>query len=185
MTKIIWHVTMSVDGFIAGPDDTMDWAFGHGPAGPVADELVQTTGAILAGRRWHDSAMALHDGRAGIYGGAWTGPVLVLTHHAPADPPDPEIRFVGGPIEDAVAHAREAAGGKHVGIFGAQTARQCLDAGLLDEIVIHLAPVLLGDGVRLYGGPGFPRVQLERIDATLSPQLTDLRFRVRRDRAGS
>jgi dihydrofolate reductase len=178
MTKIIWHVTMSVDGFIAGPDDAMDWAFGHGPAGPIAHEVMESTGAILAGRRWHDVAMARYDGRTGIYGGGWTGPVLVLTHRPPADAPDPAIEFVGGPIEDAVASARVAASGKDVGIFGAQTARQCLDAGLLDELVVHVAPVLLGNGVRLYGGPGFGRVELERVGATLSPQLADLRFRV-------
>jgi dihydrofolate reductase len=180
MTQIIWHVTMSLDGFIAGSDDSMDWAFGHGPAGAVADEVMESTGAILAGRRWHDVAMARYHGRDGIYGGRWTGPVLVLTHHPPANPPDPEIRFVGGPIEDAVGSARAAAGGKHVGIFGAQTARQCLEAGLLDEVVVHIAPVLLGDGVRLYGGDGAVPVALERLDAMLSLQLTDLRFRVLR-----
>ena len=179
MAQIHWHVTMSLDGYIAGPDDATDWAFGHGPAGPVADELLASTGAILAGRRWHDGAMAKHDGRAGIYGGRWSGPVLVVTHRPPDDPPDPEITFVSGPIDHAVAEARKAAGGRSVVIFGASTARQALDAGLLDEIIVHLAPVLLGDGVRLYGD-GAPQVELERIDATLSPQLTDLRFRVRR-----
>ncbi len=63
-------------------------------------------------------------------------------------------------------------------IFGANTARQCLDAGLLDEIVIHLAPVLLGDGIRLHGGPGVGRVDLERTALAQAGQLTDLRFRV-------
>jgi dihydrofolate reductase len=178
MAKLIWHITMSVDGFIAGPGDTMDWAFGHGPAGPLATAIPEAAGAILGGRRWHDAAMAHLDGRAGIYGGTWTGPILVVTSHPPADPPEPDIVFVDGPIENAVASAREAAGGKDVVVFGAQTARQCLDAGLLDELVIHIAPVLLGDGVRLYGGEGFERVALERVDATLSPQLADLRYRV-------
>ena len=54
MTQTTWHVTMSLDGFIAGPDDAMDWAFGHGPSGPVADEVMETTGAILAGHRYAD-----------------------------------------------------------------------------------------------------------------------------------
>jgi dihydrofolate reductase len=179
MTRTIWHITMSLDGYIAGPDDTMDWAFGHGPAGPIADEVMASTGAILAGRRWHDVAMARYQGRDGIYGGRWTGPVLVLTHQPPAEPPDPEIRFVTGGIQAAVAAARDAAGDANVGVFGASIARQCLERGLLDEIVVHIAPVLLGDGVRLYGGDGAPRVELERIDATVSPQLADLRFRVR------
>jgi riboflavin biosynthesis pyrimidine reductase len=63
-------------------------------------------------------------------------------------------------------------------IFGANTARQCLDAGLLDEIVVHVVPVLLGDGVRLHGGPGVGQVDLERTAISQSGQLTDLRFRV-------
>jgi dihydrofolate reductase len=180
MTQIIWHVTMSLDGFIAGPDDSMDWAFGHGPSGPLADDVMRSTGAILAGRRWHDAAMARYDGRAGIYGGRWSGPVLVLTHRPPAHPPDPEIRFLSGDVEEAVAAARAAADGRNVELFGARTARQCLDAGLVDEIVVHVAPVLLGDGVRLYGGDGAAPVALERVDATVSPQLTGLRFRVKR-----
>jgi dihydrofolate reductase len=176
----VWHVTMSLDGYIAGPEDAMDWAMGHGSAGPVAGEIRDTTGAILAGRRWHDVAMARFGGRAGIYGGQWHGPVFVLTHQAPNDPPDTEITFLSGPIEDAVAAARDAAGERRLGIFGAAVARQMLDAGLLDEIVVHIAPVLLGAGVRLYGEGGASRVPLERIDATLSPQLTDLHFRVTR-----
>ena len=176
----IWHVTMSLDGFITGPDDdTIGWTAGYGGVGPMADEVARTTGAILAGRRWHDVATAKYDGRAGIYGGHYTGRVLVLTHTPPADPPDPEIVFVSGSIEDAVAKAHEAANGKRVGIFGANVAGQVIAAGLLDEIVAHVVPVLLGDGVRLYGsGAADPTVRLERIDATLSPQITDLRFRV-------
>lgn len=169
---------MSLDGYIAGPGGTMDWAQGHGPAGPVADEIRDTTGAILAGRRWHDVAMARYAGRAGIYGGQWQGPVFVLTHQPPDDPPDPAITFVPGPVADALATAREAAGDGRVGIFGAAVVRQLLAGGLLDEIVVHIAPVLLGAGVRLYGDDGAPPVTLERTGATLSPQLTDLRFRV-------
>jgi hypothetical protein len=82
----VWHTTMSLDGYIAGPGDTMDWAQGHGPAGPVAEEIRDATGAILAGRRWHDVAMERYGARAGIYGGQWNGPVLVLTHEPPSDP---------------------------------------------------------------------------------------------------
>jgi dihydrofolate reductase len=177
MTQTTWHVTMSLDGFIAGPDDTMDWAFGHGPAGPVADEMLESTGAVLGGRRWHDIAFARYHGRAGIYGGRWSGPLLVLTHEPPSDPPDPTVVFLAGTIEDAVAAGRDAAAGKRLGLFGASIARQAIAAGLLDEIVVHIAPVLLGDGVRLYGD-GASTVNLERIDATVSPQLTDLRLRV-------
>jgi dihydrofolate reductase len=177
MSKILWHITMSLDGYIAGPDDSMDWAFGHGSS-PLADEVMKSTGAILAGRRWYDVATAKYAGRDGIYGGAWTGAVFVLTHRPP-DPDDQEITFLSVGIEEAVGTARESAGNKNLGIFGASIAQQCLAAGLLDEIVIHLAPVLLGDGVPLYGGSGAGPVELERTASAESGQLTDLRFSVR------
>ena len=173
----VWHVTMSLDGFIAGPGDSMDWMSRESGGSPMADEVREATGAILAGRRWYDVATAKYDGRAGIYGGAWTGPVLVLTHHPPADPGDPLLSFVTGPLDDALAAARGAAGGRAVEIFGADVARQCLAAGLLDEIVVHVAPVLVGDGVRFHG-PGGQRVALERTELAAPGPHTDLRFRV-------
>jgi dihydrofolate reductase len=176
--KVVWHVTMSLDGFIAGPDDAMEWAFERDETpSRVADE-VMATGAILAGRRWYDVATSRYAGREGIYGGAWTGPVFVLTHRLPDAPHDPGITFLSDGIEGAVATARAAAEGKNLEVFGATTAQQCLDADLLDEIVVHLAPLLLGDGVRFYGGPGVGRVDLERTTVAESGQLTDLRFRV-------
>jgi dihydrofolate reductase len=177
MDKVIWHVTMSLDGFIAGPDDAMDWAFGYS-ASPLADEVMDATGAILAGRRWFDVATRLYRGTAGIYGGAWTGPVFVLTHRPPAPSEDSTVTFLSDGIEEAVATAGAAAGNKNLEIFGADTARQCLQEGLIDEIVIHLAPVLLGDGVRLYGGHDVESVGLERTALAEAGQLTDLRFRV-------
>jgi dihydrofolate reductase len=172
MTKLIWHITMSVDGFIAGPDDAMDWAFRVSGRSPLADEMKETTGAILGGRRWWDGAVAKHDGVRGIYGGQWTGPVFVLTTHPEDAPEDPAVTVLSDRLEDAVATARAAAGGKNVQIFGANLAQQCLDAGLLDEIVIHVAPVLLGDGVRLYGPPGATR----QVD--LDGHMSDLRYAV-------
>jgi dihydrofolate reductase len=176
MSNVIWHVTMSVDGFIAGPGDSMDWAFAAGGANAIADDVREKTGAIVAGRRWYDVATSKYGGTGGIYGGAWSGPVFVLTHR-PA-PDDPSVTFLSDGIRSAVATAREAAGGESVGIFGANVARQTIEAGLLDEIVIHLAPVLLGDGVRLYGGRGAGRVNLERTAVAESGQVVDLRFRV-------
>lgn len=182
--KVLWHVTMSLDGFIAGADDDMDWVF-EVDAGPsaIADEIIDTIGAILAGRRWYDMVTNPDRreeiyGRNGVYGGRWRGPILVLTSR-PSDVRDDEgIRLLSGSIEDAVAAARTAAEGKDVVVFGASIAEQCLRAGVLDEIVVHLAPLLLGDGIRLYGGPGVGRVDLERTAVAASGQLTDLRFRV-------
>jgi dihydrofolate reductase len=176
--RVLWHVTMSLDGFIAGPDHEMEWAFGAGEPSAIADEVMNATGAILAGRSWYDVATARYNGRAGIYGGAWTGPVFVLTHHPPDAPEDAEFVFLSDGVADAVATARAAAGGKNVEIFGADVARQCLEEGLVDEIVVHIAPLLLGDGIRLYGGPGFRRIALERTESGEAGHLTSHRFRV-------
>ena len=178
--SVICHHTMSLDGFIAGPDDSMDWAFSQGEATSLAGETMRRVGAILAGRRWYELAMERWDGVDGIYGGAYEGQVFVLTHRPPDDSGDPRISFVSGGIEEAVATAQDAAHGRDVGIFGGSLTRQCLRAGLLDEIVIHLAPVLLGGGVRLYGGEGDGHIELERISLGEAEQLTDLRFRVAR-----
>ena len=174
----ICHHTMSLDGFIAGPGDSIDWAFAHGETTALGDETMKRIGAILAGRRWYDLATARWDGVDGIYGGAYEGRVFVLTHRPPDDSGDPRISFISDGIKGAVATAQAAAGDKDVGIFGASLSSQCLQAGLLDEIVIHLAPVLLGGGVRLYGGDGDRQIELERISLGEAKKLTDLRFRV-------
>jgi dihydrofolate reductase len=180
MSKVLWHVTMSLDGFIAGPGDDMTWVFDHWGEGPnpTADKVIEETGAIVIGRRTYE----VEDrDRPGIYGGAWSGPYFVLTHEPPANPPEWMTgEFIDEGIETAVARADAAAEGKAVGVFGAGIARQCLDAGLLDEIVVHVAPVLLGDGVRLFDAAGGRRIDLERTQLDRTGQLTDLRFRVRR-----
>jgi dihydrofolate reductase len=175
---VLWHVTMSLDGFIAGPGDAMDWAFRHGRPGPVAQEVIDRTGAILAGRRGFDLGTKPGSQPKGIYGGAWSGPVFVLTHHPDDAPAIDGITYLSNGIEDAVATARAAAGDKDVGIFGASIARQCLDRGLIDEIVIHLVPELLGEGVRLYDAPGIAPIRLERTGLWDPGAITDLRFRV-------
>jgi dihydrofolate reductase len=179
---VVWHVTMSLDGFITGPDDSMEWAFEYPGPNRIADEVMESTGAILAGRRWYDVATAHYRGRGGIYGGAWDGPVFVLTHQPPDAPVDEGITFLTGGVEDAVATAKRAAGEGNLEIFGANVAAQCLDAGLLDELVVHIAPVLLGDGVRLYGDAVTARapIALELTDLAESGRLTSLRFRVKR-----
>jgi len=102
----------------------------------------------------------------------------VLTHRPPDAREDPTITFLPDDIHGAVARARAAADGKNVVVIGASIARQCIDAGLVDEILVHVAPVLLGDGVRFFSRPGAGHVELERISVTQSGQITDLRFRV-------
>ena len=113
-----------------------------------------------------------------VYGGAWTGPQFVLTHYPPDGEQDPTITFVTEDIHSAVDRAREAADGKNVVLIGASIARQCIEAGLIDEILVHLAPILLGDGVRFYGSTDSEAVDLQVVSVTRSGQVTNLRFRV-------
>jgi dihydrofolate reductase len=142
----------------------------------TAREVIAETGAIVMGRRTYEVEDRI---RSGIYGGAWTGPFFVLTHDRPAVVPEWMTgTFLDEGIDAAIARATEAAGGRSVGILGADLARQCLERGLLDEIVVHLAPVLLGDGVRLFAAPGGSRVRLEPIQVRRTGRLTDLRFSV-------
>jgi dihydrofolate reductase len=178
MTAVVWHVTMSLDGFIAGPDDAMDWVFDYfsEESNETAADVIETTGAIIMGRRTYEVEDRF---RPGIYGGAWSGPYFVLTHEPPAVVPGWMTgTFIDEDIEAAVARAKEAAGGKNVVILGANLAKQCLDRGLLDEIVVHLAPVLLGDGVGLFTVPGGRRVRLDPTHVARTGPLADLRFRV-------
>jgi dihydrofolate reductase len=180
MAAVVWHVTMSLDGFIAGPGDAMDWALDYftDAKSETAGAVIETTGAIIMGR--HTFEVEDRD-RPGIYGGAWTGPYFVLTHEPPTSVPDWMAgTFIDEDIEAAVSRASLAAEGRNVGILGANLAKQCLERGLLDEIVIHLAPVLLGDGVRLFDVPGGLRVGLEPTHVARTGRLTDLRFRVGR-----
>jgi dihydrofolate reductase len=178
--KLIWHVTMSLDGFIAGPDHAMQWAFEHGEQTPLGEEVRTTTGAVLGGRGWYDAAAAKYRGAAGIYGGDWSGSVFVLTSHPSDAPVDPLVTFLSAGLDDALARARAAAGEANVEVFGATLARQCLDAGELDEMVVHIAPVLLGDGVRLYGSPAAPTVALTRVAVHAGERTISARYAVPR-----
>ncbi len=109
---------------------------------------------------------------------AASGPVFVLTHEPP-DPPDPEVTFLTGDIGEAVATALNAAGGKNLEILGADVAGQCLRRGLVDEILVYVLPVLLGDGIR-FSSPGLARIDLEPVSSARSGAVTILRFRVRK-----
>jgi dihydrofolate reductase len=181
MTKVIWHITMSLDGFIAGPDHAMAGAFEDwGGSGAKADEIMRGTGAILGGRGWYDAAARKYDGVDGIYGGRWSGPVFVLTNRPDDAPDDPKVTFLSAGLGDALARAREAAAGRNVEILGANVARQCLEAGELDEILVHVAPILLGDGIRLYGTPPANTCRLERTGLSETGQLVSLRYAVER-----
>jgi dihydrofolate reductase len=181
--KVVVNRSMSLDGFIAGPGHAMDWIFDFVAPDEFPD-IAAATGAMLIGRRTYEVGKrgietASHGKISGEdYGGGWSGPEFVLTHDPP-DPPDPAVTFLSGDIGEAVATARSAAGGKDLEILGADVAGQCLRRGLVDEILVYVLPVLLGDGIR-FSSPGLARIDLEPVSSTRSGAVTILRFRVRR-----
>lgn len=178
MAKLLYSATMSLDGFIAGAGGDMSWLTEHlGPSDPEIDALIGEIGALLVGNRtFRGDDPNRGTDREGAFGGTWSGPQFVLTHHVP-DAPVPGVTFVGE-LAAGVAAAKAAAGDGYVNVLGADVARQCVEAGLLDELLVLVAPVLLGDGVRLFEHPGGTNVKLERLRATAAAQSTNLWFRV-------
>ena len=188
---------MSLDGFVAGPDQSLEnpigeggmrlheWAFAteRGVDSDVADEATRGFGAFIMGRK-------MFGGGDGPWDETWTGwwgenppyhaPVFVLTHHAREPLPmqgGTTFTFVTDGIESALEQARTAAGDHDVSIAGGASAvQQYLAAGLLDELYLHIVPVLLGAGERLLEGVGDP--VLEPIEVIASPAVTHVRYRV-------
>ena len=177
-SRLLYSATMSLDGFIAAVGGDMSWLTEYLAAGPETDELAAEIGALLVGKRTFrgDDPNRGTDAE-GAFGGTWRGPSIVLTHE-PLESADPDVRFVDD-LEQAVAIARQAAAGKYVNVLGANVARQCLDAGLLDEVLVLIAPVLLGDGTRLFDHPGGTKVRLEPL-AEHRSGLTRFWFRIAR-----
>ncbi|MEV4420999.1 dihydrofolate reductase family protein [Patulibacter sp. NPDC049589] len=179
MGKLLYSVSMSLDGFIAGPGGDMSWLTAHLGPNPEAEALPATIGALLVGARTFrgdDPHRGDADREGKAFGGGWEGPQVVVTHRPPARPAAGLV-FVTDVVA-GIAAASEAAGGKWVNVLGADVARQCLEAGALDEILVFVAPVLLGDGVRVFAHPGGTNVRLERIATADAPGATMLRYRV-------
>lgn len=168
--EVIWHVAQSLDGYIAAPDGDVSWVFGYQFPAAEAEATPERIGAIIAGRTWHDECVARDWADVAPYHGRWSGPIFVLTRRPPATSPLP-VTFINAPIGEAIQAARHAAEGKAVGLFGSDIPRQALEAGLLDEIIIHIVPVLLGAGRRLHERIGQP-VRLERMDAPRNAAAT-------------
>jgi dihydrofolate reductase len=178
--KVVVNRTMSVDGFTAGPGDAMDWIFDFiAPIEEEFPEIMAATGAMLIGRRTYEVGKRMAANRSEVTPAYDGGAEFVLTHEPP-DPPDPGVTFLSGDIGEAVATALRAAGGKNLEILGADVAGQCLRRGLVDEILVYVLPVLLGDGTRFFSSPGLARIDLEPLESTRSGAVTVLRFRVRR-----
>jgi dihydrofolate reductase len=197
MSKVIAIMSMSLDGYVADPNDgvaeVFDWyftsgdvAFEAGGADPMTFHVSEPSaahlralwselGAVLTGRRTFEVA----GGWGGNHG--W-GPAFVLTHAIPDGWPRPNstVHFVTDGLESAVRQAKAAAGGKAVGVHGADTIQQLLKAGLLDELNIDVAAVLLGSGVRLFDHlPGPPAV-LGAPTVVPGVGVTHLRYPVRK-----
>ena len=139
--KVVVNRSMSLDGFIAGPGDAMDWIFDF-LAPDEFPEIAAATGAMLVGRRTWEVGDRMEEEEPGSTDYPFSGPTFLLTHR-PLDPPDPEVTILTGDIGEAVATALDAAGGLNLEILGADVAGQCLQRGLVDEILDYVLPVLL------------------------------------------
>jgi dihydrofolate reductase len=159
--KVLWHFTMSLDGFVAGPQHSMAWRAGVSFRPGLVEEYVDTTGAVLGGRAGWDGIV--DDARP--YGGAWDGPIFVLTHHPEDARPAEGVTFLSCDVAEAVRIGLEAADGRNLEILSPTIGRQLLERGLIDEIDLHIAPVLLGDGIRLYDAPGADPIRLRVVGA--------------------
>jgi dihydrofolate reductase len=215
MSKLRCHISISADGFVAGPDQSEesplgegglrlhDWAFSlaawresHGrPGGEVnestriLEEAFENVGAGVMGRNMFGPA------GGGDWGDEqWTGwwgedppyhnDVFILTHYARA-PVEMEggttFHFVTDGIERALERAKESADGRDVRLWGgAQVVQQYLAAGLLDVLELHIVPVLLGDGARLFDNLGGSEIELEQVRAVAAPGVTHVKYRARR-----
>ncbi len=171
--KVVVNRAMSLDGFIAGPDHAMDWVIEYVKEDRFP-EVMAATGAMLIGRGTHEAAKRMSDQDTAYDG----GPVFVLTHEPP-DEPEQGVTFVTCDLAEAVATALAVAGGKNLEILGADLASQCFRRGLVDEVLVYVLPVLIGDGVR-FSTSGLGRVDLEPLDSVQSGPVTMLRFRVRK-----
>ena len=170
--KVHLAFAMSLDGFVAGPGHTMEFLERTTLRDGLIQEYIEATGAVLAGRDGYDSAI----GDSRPYGGAWKGPIFVLTHHPEDARPAQDVTFLDCSVQEAVRVGLKAARGKNLQVFSPNIGRQLLQLGLIDEIDIHIAPVLLGDGIRLYNAPGGEIVHLQR-DGAEPTLAAHLRYR--------
>jgi dihydrofolate reductase len=171
--KVLWHFTMSLDGFVAGPNHELDWLSGTSSRPGLEDEYEATTGAVLGGRDGWDA----YAGDARPYSDAWQGAIFVLTHHPEDATPADGVTFLDCDPAEAVRIGLEAAGGKNLEVLSPTIGRQLLELGLIDEIDLHIAPILLGDGIRLYDNPGAEPVRLHRVGDGDPTSAVNVRYR--------
>jgi dihydrofolate reductase len=196
MTRVTAATTVSADGYLAGPNQSLERPFGDGPGERLhrwmfetpdenAAELAELTsaGAYIMGRNMFSPGRGAWDlGWTGWWGDdpPYHKPVFVLTHHERADLPmegGTTFHFVTAGIDEALKRAREAAGDGDVAIAGgAATINQFLAAGLVDELHLHVAPVTIGGGARLFDG--VPALELEQVSSRTASLVTHIRYRM-------
>ncbi|MBK1783731.1 dihydrofolate reductase family protein [Prauserella cavernicola] len=187
MALVVSDMSISLDGYVTGPNDSRENPFGDG-AGTLHDWLfdasteadralldaaVVGTGAIVMGRRSFDKCVDMW-GENGPLGGL---PCFVVTHREPPARCPSVYRFVHDGAAKAIELATEAAGERAVGLHGATVLQQALPLGLVDEIFVHVVPLLIGGGTSLFATLG-SAITLERLDAVVTPAATHLRYRV-------
>jgi dihydrofolate reductase len=186
MPRLIAAFSMSLDGFVAGPDVSVDIPMGRGGErlhdwifkssseidAAKARENSQRVGATIVGRRTYDVGIGPWEDTP------YPAPSFVLTHEerAPLAMKSGVFTFVTDGIESALTQARAAAGEKDIVVMGANAAWQYIAAGLIDELDIQLVPVLLGSGTRLFDRIGDEAIELEQLDAAQTPSVTHLRY---------
>jgi dihydrofolate reductase len=172
-SKVLWHFTMSLEGFVAGPNHEMGWMTGFMFRPGLVEEYIATTGAVLGGR---DAWDAFPDPNS-ISGGGWQDPLFVLTHHPEDARPAPGVTFLDRDVAEAVRVGLEAAAGKNLEVLSPTIGRQLLERELIDEIDLHVVPILLGDGIRLYDNPGGAPIRLELVNSDDPAVVVNVRYR--------
>jgi dihydrofolate reductase len=176
---VILHCSISLDGFAADLNDRLDVLSGDWGPNPLADEVMSNVGCILGGRRGYDISRNWEQ-EPEAYGGAVKVPEYVVTRRPPPD--DPKTMFAdGNDLPATVAKAKTAAKGKMVVIIGPTLGSALLRAGLVDQVVIHMVPVLIGVGRPLYTPDGEPPVRLVKQAMIEAGQVTNFIFRPMRD----
>jgi dihydrofolate reductase len=194
MSKVTAQFTMSLDGFIAGPNDEVDQIFRWYFSGDTDFQASSTdpmfkisrASADLLWREWGKLGAIVTGRRDFDVSEAWGGnsplgvPIFIVTHNVPQEWVEKEspFTFVTDGVESAIDKAKQVAGDKNVGVGGSKIVQQCLKARLLDELQIDLVPLLLGTGIRLFDHLGTEPVELESVGLIEGAGVTHLRYRV-------
>jgi dihydrofolate reductase len=192
MGKVIYDISMSLDGFISGAnarpeagwgglgdggERLHDWGFNSAdPRNREIAEAWASGGAIIVGRTTYN--LSLPNWGADGPTGAARVPTIVVSHSVPKDIPDGGVYIFVDSVEAAFEQAKKAAGNKDIGVQGANVAQQLITLGLIDEILIHLVPVLFGSGTRLFEHQGSEHIALETIEVIETKEAIHTRFRV-------